>query len=130
MSRRIEFFRQLSTFGAIGILATIVHAIVFSVAASFGLLVDFANILAFCCAVPISYVGNARLTFRVAPDWRMAARFIGMSLFGFALNALNVRLVASYGWPWAASLPGMVILVPLVSFVASRLWVYSPRASS
>lgn len=130
MLRRTELFRQVGSFGLIGILATLVHAAVFSATASLGLAVDLANLVAFFCALPVSYFGNARLTFRVAPDWRMAARFIGMSLLGFGLNALNVRLVAAYGLPWAASLPGMVLVVPVLSFAVSRLWVYTRRPSA
>ncbi len=130
MLGKTEFFRQVGSFGIIGILATIVHAAIFSITANLGLVVDLANVLAFLCALPISYFGNARLTFRVVPDWRMARRFIGMSLLGFALNALNVRLVAGLGLPWAVSLPGMLVVVPVLSFGISRLWVYTPRSSA
>ncbi len=118
--------RQIGHFGIIGGLATLMHSAVFALAAAVGVSPDMANLLAFLLALPISYYGNARLTFRVRPDGRKLRRFLATALTGFGLNAANVHLVSTAGLPWPTALPGMILVVPLLSFALSKLWVYRP----
>jgi len=41
------------------------------------------------------------------------------------LNHLNVVLLTQeLGMPWQAALPGMLFVVPAISFMLSKLWVY------
>lgn len=124
MRPSVETLRQIGQFGIVGGLATLTHSAVFALAAASGIDPDWANLLAFCCALPVSYYGNARLTFQVRPDGRRLRRFLVTALTGFALNAANVHLVSRAGLPWSAALPGMVLIVPLLSFGLSKLWVY------
>jgi putative flippase GtrA len=118
----LEIVRQVGSFGIVGLLATGVHFIVFSILSALGIDPILSNVAAFVCAVPVSFYGNRSLTFKVDGN---IARFVVMSLFGFGMNHANVWIVTRYlGLPWVLALPGMLLAVPAFSFVVSKFWVY------
>ncbi|MDT4844110.1 GtrA-like protein [compost metagenome] len=117
-----ELVRQVGSFGIVGLLATGVHFIVFSILSGFEIDPIQSNVVAFCCAVPVSFYGNRSLTFKA--DGKVA-RFIVMSLIGLGMNHANVWLVTRYlELPWTLALPGMLLAVPAFSFIVSKFWVY------
>ncbi len=117
-----EIVRQVGSFGIVGLLATGIHFIVFSILSALGVDPILSNMVAFCCAVPVSFYGNRSLTFKVDGN---IARFIVMSLCGFGINHANVWIVTRYlGLPWTFSLPGILLAVPAFSFIVSKFWVY------
>lgn len=116
--------RQAGFFGLFGLIATGVHIAVFSFIASLGGAGAWANLCGFLVAVPVSYFGNAKVTFGKNPSLRMLVKFIVIALVGFALNHLNVTIIAALELPWPWSLPGMVVVVPGFSFLLNKLWVY------
>ena len=74
--------RQLPWFVIFGIAASATHvAVALSAARWLGMAPLTANTLAFVCALGVSYLGNAVVTFRVEP-WRLRAfvKFVVLSL--------------------------------------------------
>lgn len=117
-----EIVRQVGSFGIVGLLATGVHFIVFSILSALGVDPILSNVVAFCSAVPVSFYGNRSLTFKVDGN---IARFVVMSLIGFGMNHANVWIVTrSLDLPWVFALPGMLLAVPAFSFFVSKFWVY------
>jgi len=117
--------RQLPWFVVFGAAASATHlAVALSTHHWLGLSPLAANTVAFCCALAVSYLGNAIVTFKVEP-WRMHAfaKFAVLSLVSFGLNqAIVYALTVRLGWPFAMSLAVVLLTVPPFTFVMARVW--------
>jgi putative flippase GtrA len=102
--------RQLSRFGFVGILATVVH-----VGVGLGLH-DGAGLNPF--------FGQTRLTFPDSTaDARAFLRFITVSVSVLGLNQLIVWVVTSFlGRPYWLALAVIIVSVPMVTFVLLKFW--------
>lgn len=114
-------------FALIGLAATAVHvAIAFAVREAIDATALQANFAGYCAAVSVSYFGNARWTFR--SDGLRAAqfvRFLVLSVSGLIANeAIIYLLVERLGWPFGGGLVVVVIVVPVLSFLAARAWAF------
>ena len=119
--------REVVGFLVIGIIATIIHAGV-------GLAVNgllkvaplTANVVGYASAFTFSYFGNSLATFgRPARDWSQFARFMTVSLAMFGLNeAIVYVFTALVHWPYRFALIPALTVVPVVSFVVSKLWAF------
>jgi len=119
--------RQGGAFALIGIIATGVHVVVALTArTALGLDPLVANFTGYACAVAVSYLGNAHLTFgRSARDVGQFARFLFVSLLGLGLNQTIVHLLVDRGhWPFWLALGPVVVLVPVLSFLLMKLWAF------
>ena len=126
---------ELFRFGVVGVLATIVHYIVaiLSVEAA-GLVPLVANVIAFGCAFPVSFVGHLNWTFRDQTDGHSAAdrrhywgKFFATALAGLAVSQLVVFVLADaldiyHRIAFAAAL----VLAPTTVFVLSKFWAFRP----
>lgn len=117
--------RQIGSFGLVGVAATLLHAAVFSISTT-ALQIEpqLANVIAFLCALPVSYIGNMYLTFGRRPK---LSRFLVTAFAGYALNAANVHAVQALDLPSLWAVPGMIVIVPALLFLLSLFWVF--RAS-
>ena len=126
----IGLFFQFARFGAVGLLATLVHvAVGLGLAGAFGIAPLAANFAAFSVAVLVSYLGNRGWTFGLDGSGRLdqLPKFLVTAVLGLALNqALVFVLVERLGWSYGAALAVVVAVVPLVSFAANRWWVFAP----
>jgi putative flippase GtrA len=123
--------RQGGVFALIGIVATGVHVVV-ALTARTALALNplMANFIGYACAVSVSYLGNAHLTFgRPARDAGQFTRFLFVSLLGLALNQAIVHLLVDRAHlPFWLALGPVVVLVPLLSFFLMKLWAFGGRA--
>ncbi len=124
---------ELFRFGIVGILATIIHysVAVMSVEA-LGLVPLVANVIAFGCAFPVSFVGHLNWTFRDQTDGHSAAerrhywlKFFATALAGLAVSQLVVLVLADvlniyHRIAFAAAL----VLAPATVFVLSKFWAF------
>lgn len=123
--------RHLVSFVAVGLAATATHA-VFALVSNelLGLVPLAANLVGYACAILVSYVGNARLTFQrpiVHPE--QFGRFVVISLAALALNESLVYLFATrLRLPFAVALAPVVLVVPAFTFVTARLWAFVATA--
>ena len=127
-----ETVRQGGTFLAVGLAATGVHALAALAARDIGhASAMLATSTGYVCAVGVSYLGNARFTFgRPAMDAAQFARFLVVSLIGFAANLAITHLLADrLKWPFAATLAVIVVIIPALSFTASKLWAFAERGA-
>ncbi len=119
--------RQGGSFILVGVAATLVHVAVALLAReTLGLAPLNANLAGYVAAVGVSYLANARLTFR-RPSRNLAqfGRFLAVSLLALGLNQALIYLLAERaGWPfWMALIP-VVLAVPALSFALSKLWAF------
>jgi putative flippase GtrA len=119
--------RQGATFAVVGLLATATHLVTALVARE-GLSASpmTANFAGYVAAVGVSYLGNARWTFgRPALHGVQFVRFLVVSLAGLGLNQAITWLVAvRLGLPFWVALGAVVTVVPVFSFLISRLWAF------
>ena len=121
----MQLLRQISRFGFVGVLATATH-----VGVGMGLHrgVDmaplWANLVAFCCALGVSFLGQTRLTFPgAAADGGAFLRFTTVAITGLALNQAIVWVVTSaLGGPYWLALAIIVATVPWITFGLLKFW--------
>jgi putative flippase GtrA len=119
--------QQVPLFVIVGAAATGTHVLAALAAREVaGLSPLAANFVGYACAVGVSYLGNARFTFRRAvlhgPQF---ARFVAVSLAGLALTqALTWLLVERLDWPFWGGLGVVAVAVPALSFGLQRLWAF------
>jgi len=115
---------QIARFGAVGICATLTSYLVALLAA--GIVSPFlANGLGYLGGVGVSYFGHRRFTFRSNRRHASAfPRFAVASLCGLAASYAALAAALGYGLPiWTALLVSIGV-VPLVSFLVMRAWVF------
>jgi putative flippase GtrA len=125
---RSVLVRQGGTFLVVGLAATGVHAAAALAARELGhLSAVAATSTGYVCAVGVSYLGNARFTFgRPALHGAQFLRFLVVSLLGFAANlGITHWLSDRLHWPFLATLGVIVVVIPALSFTASKLWAFA-----
>ncbi len=118
-------FRQLSRFGFVGILATAVHVCVgLGLHEGAGMRPLWANLIAFCCALGVSFFGQTRLTFPDSTaDGGAFVRFVVVAVSGLGLNQLIVWVMTSvFGGPYWLALAIIVCTVPGITFLLLKFW--------
>lgn len=128
-----QLAREGGTFLVVGLAATAAHVTAALAARELAHLAPLtANLCGYGCAVGVSYLGNARLTFRRrAADPAQFARFLATSLAVLALNqGLVWLLVEQAGWPFRWALGPVVVASPVLSFALAKLWAFRPRAGA
>lgn len=119
--------QQVPLFALVGAVATVTHVVAALAARELsGLSPLAANFVGYLCAVGVSYLGNARFTFRRAVlQGPQFVRFVAVSLAGLALTqGLTWLLVEQMRWPFWAGLGVVAVAVPALSFVLQRLWAF------
>ena len=117
--------KQLSRFGFIGILATAVHVGVgMGLHEGVGMLPFWANLIAFCCALGVSFFGQTRLTFPdSSADGGAFVRFSVVAVSGLALNQTVVWVVTSvFASPYWLALAIILCTVPGLTFLLLKFW--------
>ncbi|WP_218630078.1 GtrA family protein [Sedimentimonas flavescens] len=123
---------QLIRFGGVGGIATLVHVLMaMALQGPLALPPLQANFGGFCAALLISYIGHARITFdadlRHAPQF---VRFVTIALIGLATSSTTVWLIDTrLGAGFGIAMAAVAVLVPLMTFVTLRLWVFTGRAN-
>ena len=121
-------YRQLATFGVIGVLNTLIHGGVLSFAVevlAWG--VVLAHLLAFMLANAFSYLMNSHWTFKTPLTWARYGRFFLASLLSLALTLILAKAADGYGAHYLVGFALVVVCVPLLSFALMRFWVFSTR---
>ena len=124
---------QISRFVGVGVLATLIHLTV-ALVVSVGLdaAPQAANGAGFLAAVAFSYLGHARLTFRVVPNHRShAPRFVATALTGLGVSAGLTQIIAVwFGAPFIVAMLVVALAVPAATYVLCQLWVFVPTQPS
>ncbi|MGE5147008.1 MAG: GtrA family protein [Candidatus Eiseniibacteriota bacterium] len=124
---------QFGRFVVVGLLATGTHVGVAMALVESGTMgIMTANVVAFMLALAVSYVGNHRWTFAADGDHgRRLPRFVTLALIGFAANQLIVAAIVTLaGWDYRIALAVVVLVMPGLSFVANRRWVFRSQLLS
>jgi putative flippase GtrA len=118
---------QLTRFALVGASGYVINLAVFALAFSVaGLDHRIAATAAFLVAVTNNFTWNRIWTFR-RPDGRIshqAARFLTVSVAGFALNLVMLELLVTASVPELAAQATAVALVMPFNFLLNRRWTF------
>ncbi len=124
-------FVQLIRFGLVGGFVTALGAATYWVPATFfGVPPLLANLIGYVVAAGVGYVLHSRVSFRGHGSRDKPARRTGrsftVSLISLALNSLFVWILTGplHGPTWWPVIP-MICVVPMVTFVLYRQWVFA-----
>ncbi len=116
-------------FGLVGGTATLIHMLLAWFLLGNSLLPALlANLVAFMTAFTFSFSGNYYWTFR-QPGQRgkVMRRFFLISATAFAANTLLLAVLLNAGWlSPTASVLSAAIVIPVITFTASRFWAFCP----
>ena len=120
--------RQVFRFAMVGAAATLAHIVTaLALHGGMGLSALWANFVAFCSAVLVSYFGHHGWTFAAKGHHGVSfPRFLSVALAGLALNQAIVYLMVELaGWPYGLALAVVVLVVPSLGFLLIRNWAFS-----
>lgn len=124
--------REIARFGIVGVLATLTHfVILYALVERAGLVPSLANGAAFLCAVCVTWLGQSRWVFAghgstsVAKLLRFAVSLTVGLLANVAIMALATE-VLDLGY--RAGFVIACLVVPALSFVINKLWVFRSAA--
>lgn len=121
-------YKQFLCFALIGVLNTFIHGGVLIISVERLLwTVTLSHLLAFSIANVFSYLMNSWLTFQVRFSLKGYLRFLVASLLSLGLTLLLAKLVDLYGAHYLVGFALIVVLVPLMSFLVMKFWVFSVR---
>lgn len=122
----LKELRRVATFGAVGVSATGLFALL----AGFfmhGMPLPVANGLAFIVSTAYAYLANAKLTFRRGHCYSSARRYALGALVGLTVSVITSALGQRFGllgW-WNIAL--VVFFVAPTNFLVHRLWTFHDR---
>ncbi|MGH6946754.1 MAG: GtrA family protein [Kiloniellales bacterium] len=91
-----------------------------------------ANLVAFCVALTVSYIGNHSWTFRIVGHHAIHfPRFVTIAAVGLLLNqTIMFGIVEVLDQSYRLALAIVVLVVPSVSFLANRTWAFGGEPSA
>lgn len=126
----MALLRQIASFGAVGLCATLVHvSLAWALIEQGALNGLFANACGAAAAFWVSYLGNARITFPGARGLPGGAiRYLAVTLVSLALSSAILALAESNGLPTYAYALIVVLTVPPTTFLLAKFWAFQrPR---
>ncbi len=116
-------------FGIVGILATLVHyGTLTSLLSLAGMGPVPSNFIAYVLAVVVSFAGHHYWTYRASgPVIVSFVKFLGASFAAFLVSTLLLVALLHVQTPKAIAAFLAVAIVPVITFVAFRLWVFRQR---
>ncbi|MEL6573353.1 MAG: GtrA family protein [Pseudomonadota bacterium] len=115
-------------FASVGVVSTLTHLIcAHAVLLFFGVSLVAANAVGFLFAFVVSFLGHHHYSFpKNSAFWRSFRRYGVISVLGFVMNSfILLSLVQLDMLSPATSLTIAIFIVPLCTFLASRLWGFN-----
>ena len=123
---------QIVRFGIVGAVATAVHLGVVIILVETTVVPEplVANVIAFCCAVLVSYFGHNYWTFQHRHhNAQKFARFVLITLSALGLNQMILYVATrQLGLDYRVGLLLVILLVPIFTYILARLWVFRARS--
>ncbi|MDX8466006.1 GtrA family protein [Mesorhizobium sp. VK23B] len=130
--RRVAGLRLLARFGTVGIIATILYAVLaafFSRAGWIGLAPVEASFVAYAAAALFSYLAHKFFTFMSAGSHSAEApRFLLLTLTGLAVAyAAPILLTVKLGLPFVVPVLVTCLVIPALNLLVLDRWVFAER---
>lgn len=124
---RLAALRQVTRFGLIGVLNTVVDVGIFFILVHLAhWSVIPAQTVSYTCGICNSYVWNRYLTFQRKGGPRMAEafRFVSLNLLSYGISVAILYLFSTHGWSIVIGKGAANLLTLVVNFIGSKWWVF------
>jgi len=114
-------FREVSVFAIVGVVSTLTHTVIaMGVIYLFSTLATPANVIGYLSALPVSYYGHSRFSFRKSMSYPVFLRFIYFNtwLFG-AATGISI-LCDFFNMPPYRSVIIVVGIMPAISYLVHK----------
>lgn len=115
-------------FVIIGGISSILHYIIAVGLVNFLFLVpEYSNVVGFLCALPVSYLGHKKISFRCHKTRHSESlpKFMLVSISGFVANQLLVMLCLHFtSVPFWLSLALIMFIIAISTYLLSRFWAF------
>lgn len=123
-----EIVGQLTRFGLVGLVLTLLYAAVYWPLATYVMWPVFAVLIAFAVAVTVGFFLHSRWSFKghgKVEDPKTKGQFVAVQTSGMVLNALFTWVATDlWGGPtWWPLIPA-VLVTPFLTFALNRWWVF------
>lgn len=126
----MPLIRQILSFGAVGLIATLTHVLIAGFAFSGGLHPALANLFGALAAFCVSFIGNSSVTFRSRRSFASTApRYAVLTAASFGITTALMLWTESQQLPLAAYATAAIVIIPPTTFVLARFWVFAPKAA-
>ena len=124
--------RELVAFAFVGLAATLAYFVMASSGAELGYSSAVTSLAAYAIAALLSFAGHRTLTFRSnAPVAETAPRFAVLTALQFTIALLIPALLTDWaGWPAQASFAAVCLIIPAMSFLTMKAFVFSAGQAS
>jgi putative flippase GtrA len=119
--------KQLFRFGVVGLTAATVHFyIVVSIVETWDIVPLIANVFAFGISFQISYWGHRMWTFVGTTTLHREAfpKLVFIQALNFAANESLFYVFLAMDLPYPVALAIVLTILPIFTFVSSKLWVF------
>ena len=118
---------ELARFAVVGVTVAALYFALFITMSQTQLSPFVINMLAFCSAVIVQYVLQAKWTFkRSAAKSAQAGKFIVAVGFGLLLSTLISSVIGpAMQWPPALTATLVIIILPVSNFILFKIWVFA-----
>jgi putative flippase GtrA len=119
---------RVARFGLVGLLSALVYATISAGSHYFIRNMMVATVVGQIASTTVSYLGHVHFSFGVHPQHRIfLSRFLFVVGVAFAMNIASTWFLSSIvPVPYQLSILVVMVLIPLVTYLASRFWVFLP----
>ncbi len=115
---------QIIRFGVVGVTAAATHFCVALMLTEYvGVAIQISNLIGFWLGFILSYAGQVLFTFKAKLSRDNFLSYLGLGLINYCI-ACAIIFIGDFWLPNWAVLGGTVVLIPLFSFLVSKLWIF------
>lgn len=117
---------ELIRFGIVGVAAMATHWGVVALLVPFGMTPLLANVIGFCIAFNVSFLGHHHWTFASADQQKETfKRFVSVAVLGFVCNEILYALLLRFtSLDFRVALLIVLIAVAGMTYLLSRFWAF------
>jgi putative flippase GtrA len=125
----LSIVELVARFGIVGIAATLTYFVVANVLIMSGIMAPpIASVVGYAAGMVTSFVGQSRFTFNLREVRRShLVRFAVLSAAGIFVSYWSVELGRTLGFPSFVGTVATSVLIPVISFVVMKFWVFVER---
>ena len=128
LSKNIERYRKIVSFGLIGVTSNTVLYIAYLLLVQWGMSPTAAMTSTYLTGVIVSYMLNSRITFSTHSNLNSQfIRFCFSHVIGYTFNAAGLIAGTQFmNWPHALVQAGMILSTAILLFIIQSKWVFKP----
>ena len=122
----LKFSSQFTKFGLVGLINTLIHAVILFAAVEVSKLHPVVgNLMAFLGANMASFIMNSYWTFKTAPEVRRYGKFLTSSLLALGLTLGIAGIFEFLGIHYGLGFLCIILLVPALNYWMLKRWAFA-----